>query len=248
MARLYRVDGGKLTTRVVFDALVDERAIVASTASRLHGARRVRHPWWIVTMIALVPAIAVAQPAPDTTTATTNASTEGERRDPSELHIKDRYNVTAARVLGPVALVGAAGASSLFLAERGQEKPISTFSIGMAAISLAPSAGHWYVGHGVTRGLVVRTIGGAILTGTLLDYGSSCLHDREELDAPRCSDGWLHGSLLMAGLGAFVFGTVDDFYSAGDEARARNAAHRRSFVLAPTAAPGQVGFALAGTF
>ncbi len=115
---------------------------------------------------------------------------------------------------------------------------------GFVALSLGPTAGHWYQGRIVTRGLVTRAVSAAALV-----YGLS----QFELDCERnCRSSDFGDYMMLAGLVGFAVGTADDIITAPIEAQRTNRKNRARFVksvsLAPQLSGNQTGLVLAGTF
>jgi hypothetical protein len=110
-----------------------------------------------------------------------------------------------------------------------------------AVLWLGPSAGHWYGGKVLTRGLGIRTAGaGLAFIGAMMEFSECFLEtDCEEPEAAK----------LLVGLGAigWVWGTLDDIVTAPGRVRRYNDAHRRVAVV-PTLTRDSAGLALAGEF
>jgi hypothetical protein len=114
--------------------------------------------------------------------------------------------------------------------------------VGLIGTYLAPSAGHWYAGSYLTRGLGVRTVAvasiflGATRTVTACVDGGSCGGASE-----------LGPALLVGGLVLYAAGTIDDILAAPGKARRHNQ-RLRAMALAPMATPRGGGLAVAGAF
>ena len=127
-------------------------------------------------------------------------------------------------------------------------------TIGAIGIVAAPTAGHWYAGRIVTRGLGLRAAGLVVLiAGGLADSEGCGLfysgHGDPEPDD--CGDNFrtTKGTALMAaGAALFLGGTVDDIITAPGAARRRNERARATLTLAPLVHHHGGGLALAGTF
>jgi hypothetical protein len=101
-----------------------------------------------------------------------------------------------------------------------------------SGIALAmPSAGHWYCGAHVTRGMVTRVVGFGLMAAGF-----------SQLD-----DGGTEGIILL-GLGTMVAGTIDDIVTAPRRARRRNAELRGGLAIAPSASRDGAGVVMSGRF
>jgi hypothetical protein len=109
---------------------------------------------------------------------------------------------------------------------------------GLTAASLfvlGPSAGHWYVGEGLTTGLALRLTGAAIFTGLVLG-------DPEERS--RAS-----GELTAGAIGAMLLVSVGAGWDLATVNRAVADHNARQLQLAPmVTSHGGTGLSLAGTF
>lgn len=115
---------------------------------------------------------------------------------------------------------------------------------GFVALSLGPTAGHWYQGRIVTRGLVTRAVSAAALV-----YGLS----QFEIDCERnCRSSDFGDYMMLAGLVGFAVGTADDIITAPIEAHRTNRKNRaraiKSLSLAPQVTDTSAGFVLGGSF
>jgi hypothetical protein len=119
---------------------------------------------------------------------------------------------------------------------------------GSLGIVLAPSFGHWYAGKYLTRGLGLRLGGGALMiTGlivALMEEPLSFGHDDEEDDD---GDAVYGPAIAIAGVGMFVWGTIDDIVTAPGRVRRLNR-ERAGIAVAPIVTQHSAGFALAGRF
>src|SRR5262245_38985247 len=107
-------------------------------------------------------------------------------------------------------------------------------SLGIAALVLGPSAGHWYAHRTITTGLVLRGVAAAgIATLAIADPHGENL-----------------GALIVGGVaavGTWEVGVIWDFATLPRSVRRYNR-ERRQLQLAPLVAPSTTGLALAGTF
>lgn len=107
---------------------------------------------------------------------------------------------------------------------------------GLLGTFLAPSAGHWYAGKALTRGMGLRAAGAAVFTLSIymLLECDGCDGEAQELG--------LYGGLLL-----YVAGSLDDIVTAPGRARRHN---RRieSVGLAPVVTRHSAGLALGGRF
>lgn len=99
---------------------------------------------------------------------------------------------------------------------------------------LGPSAGHWYVGEGMTTGLALRLTGAAIFTGLVLG-------DPEERSLAS-------GELTAGAVGAMLLVTVGVGWDLATLNRAVAEHNARQWQLAPMATAHGGGLSLAGTF
>lgn len=118
------------------------------------------------------------------------------------------------------------------------EEPIAIG--GVALLVLAPSAGSWYSGKYVTRGLVWRT------AGMLALYEGARTFDLCILE-PCNHDNGAAALLLTAGTVGLFAGVAMDLRDAPRNARRYNRAHRHVTIV-PTGAPGSVGLGVVGDF
>jgi hypothetical protein len=182
--------------------------------------------------LALTSSIAAAQPA---------------ATQPAAAPLPEVPAADAPRELNPGLALGlslgvtAAGYTAMIV---GSDEQMALTVPGMLAAGLGPTAGHWYQGRIITRGLVARAAG-AVAMG----YGLS----RLEFDCERnCRNTDFSDAMLLAGLAAFAVGSVDDIVFAPIEAHKTNRKHRARAIenlsLAPQVTEDRVGFALAGSF
>lgn len=118
--------------------------------------------------------------------------------------------------------------------------------VALGAVTLAPSAGHWYAGRYLTVGLATRAVGVAFtLTGFDRGIGLGC--DRPEIEpGPGCGpgNGW-----LTVGVLTFAAGTIIDIATAPSAARAANRERGlASLQVTPVLAPQHTGVAVIGSF
>lgn len=108
--------------------------------------------------------------------------------------------------------------------------------VGLLGTFLAPSAGHWYAGTALTRGMGIRAVGAAVFTFSILT-----LIGCDGCDGEEQALGLYGGLLLYAG------GTIDDIATAPGRARRRNQ-RVESLGLAPVVTRHSAGLALGGRF
>jgi hypothetical protein len=106
--------------------------------------------------------------------------------------------------------------------------------VALLASFLAPSAGHWYRGALLTRGMGVRALGVASFALGLA--GIDCEGDCDAVEA-----------FLYGGLALYAIGTIDDVVTAPLRVRQHNQ-RLQQLQLAPMVAPGAMGLALGGRF
>ena len=117
--------------------------------------------------------------------------------------------------------------------------------VGLGGVMLAPSFGHWYADKYLTRGLGLRAAGlGVVITGAMIAL-SECPLTFDHSAEP-CEESALPSAVAIAGLGLFVWGTLDDIVTAPRRVRARNAAH--PIAVVPTLRGDGGGLAIAGRF
>ncbi|HTL35733.1 MAG TPA: hypothetical protein VL326_21535 [Kofleriaceae bacterium] len=141
------------------------------------------------------------------------------------------YLVTVAATSVPV-VIGA-----LSEPEDGQSAtPLqTTFGVvGIAGLVLGPSAGHWYLGEGVTTGLALRLTGAAVIGGLAISDPHA-----EHL-----------GVLIVGGitgLGLYEAGAIWDLVTLPRSVRRYNK-RQLDLQLAPLVTHETTGLSLAGTF
>ena len=109
--------------------------------------------------------------------------------------------------------------------------------VGALGTFVAPSLGHWYDGHLVTRGLVMRGAGVGLMMLGVYEVVQTIGEDGNE------SAGAIGALLFFGGAALYLYGTGTDIGSAAAHVRA----HDRS--AAVTLAPiGRGGLALVGRF
>jgi hypothetical protein len=157
-------------------------------------------------------------------------------------------SVDAPRELNPRLALGlslgvtAAGYASFALADTVDSDGVAI--VGLAAIALGPSTGHWYQERIITRGLATRAAGIVAIGYGVAQLDLFCDHD--------CKDDDLGEAFLIGGLIAFGVGTIDDIVTAPLEASRTNAKSRRRLIqnvsLAPKVSGDRASFVLAGSF
>ncbi len=108
-------------------------------------------------------------------------------------------------------------------------------TLGLLGTYVAPSAGHWYAGSFLTRGLGIRTAG-AVATFAAIVKLISC---------DGCNDAEVE-YLFYGGLLLYAAGTIDDIFNARGKVRQKN--RERGFTIAPVVTPQSTGLALGGRF
>jgi hypothetical protein len=173
-------------------------------------------------------------------TAFAQAPGDAPLRDPAALDppptaktksTAEAYLVTIAATTVPIALSA--------LAEPDDASKATTFQnalgvVGIAGMLLGPSAGHWYLGEGVTTGLALRLTGAAVIGGLVLGD-------------PHAN----HVGVLIvggiAGVGLWETGTIWDLVTLPRSVRRYNK-RQIEMQLAPMVAPGTTGLSVAGRF
>jgi hypothetical protein len=143
------------------------------------------------------------------------------------------YLITFASMFGPLAI------SAVVVNERSGGEKLTTFDKGLGAFAFAgvllgPSAGHWYVGEGVTTGLALRLTGTAIFAGVAI--GDPQMNHLGV---------WIAGG--MTGLVLFEAGAAWDLITLRRSVSRYNK-RQLDLQLAPMATPGGSGLSLVGTF
>jgi hypothetical protein len=123
-------------------------------------------------------------------------------------------------------------------------------AIGSVGTLLAPSFGHWYAGHGFSRGLAMRLLGAsALFAGSLLAFASLGSDPSDEGSSEHGNDGLIVGALLVGG-GLWIGGTIDDIVTAPKFARRANVKRHAlaGYAVMPTLQHGGAGLALVASF
>jgi hypothetical protein len=162
-------------------------------------------------------------------TAYAQAPGETPPRSDESKSIASAYMLTLAATAVPVAV------AALGIPEGEQAHPYRAAAlgtIGLAGLVLGPSAGHWYAGHKLTTGLVLRLGAAAgFATLTIKNPGN------DEIGFI------IVGSIVTAGL--WEVGLIWDLATLPRAVRSHN---NRRLQVAPLVAPNATGLALAGTF
>jgi hypothetical protein len=157
------------------------------------------------------------------------AFTTTARAETAEL--KSERTATAATVAGTLAPIAMMVAASQV--DDAAAGPLAL--AGAAGLVLAPSAGHWYSGEIMTRGLVLRLAGVMVATSALImAFDDDCLlycpgaapRPIISHSDPEGDNGMMAG-LALVGAGLFVAGVVHDIATADDAAREYNRTHTR---------------------
>ncbi len=127
----------------------------------------------------------------------------------------------------------AALAGSVYLPEHPTALPILLCSFGAA---IAPSAGNFYAGTYLTRGLALRSVG----TLAALFGAASVPGGFEELGP------YVVYGVLGAGLALYAIGTIDDLVTTPGRVRRKN--RELGLTIAPAVTPGSTGILLGGRF
>ncbi|HTL35734.1 MAG TPA: hypothetical protein VL326_21540 [Kofleriaceae bacterium] len=109
--------------------------------------------------------------------------------------------------------------------------------VGLSACAtflIAPSAGHWYAGEGVTTGLALRLTGATVLTATFLGDP----REQRNLTMVTAIGG-------VTGVSLAVAGAIWDYATVDDAVRRLNA---REYQLAPIASHNMTGLSVVGRF
>ncbi len=131
-------------------------------------------------------------------------------------------------------------AGSMIGSRRG-ETALSSGLLATGAIGtfLAPSAGHWYAGTAVTRGLGLRALGA----------GSALLGFAATLDCEPnqpCDGSPIFVGGLLLGAALYLGGTIDDIRQAPRRVRGINT--QRGSAVLPRVTNDSIGLAFGGTF
>jgi len=148
---------------------------------------------------------------------------------PQTKSLASAYLVTIAATSIPVT-ISALASDNIDDHHPGQQAAFGI--IGLGALLLGPSAGHWYVGEGLTTGLSLRVTGAA-------GIGMLVLTD------PHANN---PGLLITGGIvsvGLIEAGMIWDLVTLPRSVRRYN---QRQLQLAPMAGQGTTGLSLAGTF
>lgn len=183
--------------------------------------------------VSLVATTAAAQPtAPSGSPLTTDVPA-----------LKSESSATAASVAGTLVPIAMLGTAALMSDGKTQEALGIAGGVGLA---LGPSAGHWYSGKVVTKGLFLRGAGVGVAVTAFIAGRTLELH--EALDGgDHNGRAVMYGGALV-GSGLVVAGIIHDIATADDAARDYNRKHARTLTIAPTITRESTGFAIAGTF
>ena len=152
-------------------------------------------------------------------------------------------NASIAGTFAPIAMLVAAS-------QVNDDKTSDALALaGAAGLLLAPSAGHWYSGQLMTRGLGLRLGGVAVTSGAiLLAMGDSCVPLCDGQTSDLDGDDSMLVVIGLAGAGLFAAGVIHDIVTADDAARDYNNEQARRVTIAPTAGRDQMGVAVIGSF
>jgi hypothetical protein len=189
-----------------------------------------------IAALFIAPTIATAQPSVTPAAPAPLATVPAPAADaPREL--------SPGIALGLSLGVTAAGYAAAFAADEADSDALPW--IAVTGIAFGPTAGHWYQGDVVTRGLGIRALGTAAFIGGLSTVDWFCDHECDN------GDDELGEVLMVGGLIAFAAGTVDDIVSAPLKAQRRNEENRRrslQLTVAPRITSKDAGLVLAGSF
>lgn len=117
---------------------------------------------------------------------------------------------------------------------------VALVATGMVGTLSAPSLGHWYAGHGWTKGLQIRLVGAAMLTGASALFIQCIITDDEW--SPQCHETGMITLAVAGGIGV-LYGTLHDLATARSSARRHN-----EMMLAPVVHSNGGGLSLSGRF
>jgi hypothetical protein len=187
--------------------------------------------------VCLLPSVAAAQPS-------VTAPLAPLPGPPRAVDTSDDFNPTTAFALSLGATV--AGYVSLAAADNAGDSAGPALAIvGVGAVALGPSFGHFYQGDIWTRGLGVRLAGSAAMIVGLSTIDWVCFENCDH------SDDSFGEMMMIGGLAAFAIGSADDIISAPFAARHRNALrHQRllNLTVVPRVSGKDAGLVVAGRF
>jgi len=117
---------------------------------------------------------------------------------------------------------------------------LSVSGVGALGTLVAPGTGHWFEGHYITRGLVLRGIGVGVMLLGLAQVAQGIGENGDE------SAGALGALLFLGGGSLYLYGTVDDIKSVRGHVRARS--QQPAVTLAPQLVRSGGGLAVLGSF
>jgi hypothetical protein len=181
-------------------------------------------------MLVLLSGTAFAQPPGAAPTVDPLFSKEVDSPDGPPKNLLSAYLITWASTAVPVAL------SVLSQPDDGKDATAAQNALGVVGVAgmlLGPSAGHWYVGEGVTTGLALRLTAAA-------GVGALAIGD------PHMSHlgVWILGGITCVGV--YEAGVIWDLATLPRSVRRYNKQHQLQ--LAPMATSGGTGLSVAGTF
>jgi hypothetical protein len=150
---------------------------------------------------------------------------------PQPKRIRDAYLVSWAATALPLV------ASVLIAGEEGNgARGAIGGTLGITAMIVGPSAGHWYAGRTWTTGLKLRLAGGAIVGAMVLG------EQYRPLDTGTVITG------LLTAVALWEVGVIWDVVTIPRAVRRHNREQARAFAIAPFATERSAGLGIAGAF
>ncbi len=178
----------------------------------------------------------------------TTASAQPGMTDPEPIPAPASHEELSENTALALSVGGTIASWTMVLAASGMEQQGDGANaigiIGGFGVWFAPSFGHWYAHSYATRGLGLRGLGGAAaLAGLVVAFSECPLFSTEE----ECHESKVAPVLVIAGIGLFVGGTIDDIATAPRAARRYN--HRFDNVsIVPVVKHDSGGVAVMGRF
>jgi hypothetical protein len=203
---------------------------------------------FIVATLLLAAATAQAQPG-----RTAPIDPDAPAPAPAVGPVPGELSETTALELSLGGTLASYGAIGLAIATAPNHATGTIGTIGVIGAFAAPTAGHWYAGAIVSRGLGLRAGGFLVfLVGAIADSeGCSLVYGDPEGEPADCGDNFRTKkgtALMITGMAMFVGGTVDDIVTAPARVRRHNERLRAQLALAPVVHRDFGGLALTGTF
>jgi len=137
--------------------------------------------------------------------------------------------------------LGGTVASWAMLIVAGETDNSTMANVGAIGTMFAPSLGHWYAHHYFSRGLGLRIVGtGAAMVGLAMAIG-------DIFDDQSNHDDFTPGLLMLAGVGLYIGGTLDDIATAPRAVRDYNSRFE-NVQLVPVINQNGGGMSLVGRF